>query len=68
MTLVSTWPAAAAEFARARRAIGRFLGPVERRDGASTRMPPCVSYGRAVFCLHLHEPRASQAPDAARRR
>lgn len=66
MTLATTWPAVAATLRDARRAIARFLGPCGPRRRVS--VPFCVSYGRAVFCLHLREPRPSQAADAAKPR
>ena len=62
MTFVSTWPGVAGTLRGARRAIARVLGPSE--PGRRISMPSCVSYGRAVFCLHLHAPRVSQARNA----
>jgi hypothetical protein len=65
MTLATTWPAVAATLRDARRAIARALGP----SGPDRRVPVpfCVSYGRAVFCLHLHEPRPSHRRRSTRR-
>ena len=63
MTLATTWPAVATTLRAAHRAIARALGPAG--PGHRVSVPLCVSYGRAVFCLHVHEPRASQAADAA---
>ena len=67
MTLVSIWPIAAARLRRASRAIQRFFGPIEP-NGAQRRVhvPFCVSYGRAVFCLHAHEPRSPNADATTR--
>ena len=62
MTLATTWPSVAATLRHAHRAFTRALEPAE--PGGRVRVPFCVSYGRAVFCLHLHEPRASRAADA----
>ena len=58
MTLPTLWPAVAATLRAAHRAIARAPGP------ARVSVPFCVSHGRVVFCLHGHEPRASQAADA----
>jgi hypothetical protein len=66
MTLATTWPAVAATLRNARRATARVLG--SSGPGRRVSVPFCVSYGRAVFCLHLHEPRPSQAADAAKPR
>ena len=66
MTLETTWPAVAATLRDARRAITRALGP--SGPGCRVSAPLCVSYGRAVFCLHVHEPRASQPADSAKPR
>jgi hypothetical protein len=66
MTLATTWPAVAATLRDARRAIARVLGP--SGPGHRVSVPFCVSYGRAVFCLHVHEPRSSRAADAAKTR
>lgn len=65
MTPATTWPSVAATLRAARRAITHVVEPSEPRR---VPVPFCVSYGRAVFCLHLHEPRASRAADPAQPR
>lgn len=60
MTLATTWPAVAATLRDARRAIARALRP--SGPGRRVSVPFCVSYGRAVFCLHVNEPAHRRRP------